>query len=65
MQLLALTPAEIACLSAPDLAPDSLHARFTRKLAATLTASLRLPVQAYMQAATTQFDSVPGIPRWQ
>ena len=65
MQLLALTPAEIACLSAPDLAPDSLHARFTRKLAATLTASLRLPVQAYMQAAPTQFDSVPGIPRWQ
>lgn len=65
MQLLALTPAEIAYLSAPDLMPDSLHARFTAKLAATLTACLRLPVQAYVQPATPQFDAGSGIPGWQ
>jgi hypothetical protein len=65
MQLLALTPAEIAFLSAPDVTPDSLHVRFTHKLAATLTACLRVPVKAHMQAATARFDPVSGTPGWQ
>ena len=38
MQLLALTPAEIAFLGAPAAEPDGLGARLTRKLALTLTA---------------------------
>lgn len=65
MQLLALTPAEIAFLSLPDVTPDSLHARFSQKLAATLTASLRVPVKASLQAVTLQPVPVPGLPGWQ
>lgn len=65
MQLLSLTPAEIAFLSVPDAMPEGLHARFSQKLAATLTASLRVPVRAYPQDAATRFDSAPGLPGWQ
>lgn len=65
MQLLALTPVEIAYLSAPDLMPDGLHPRFSAKLAATLTACLRLPVQALTLSVTTQFDAGSATPRWQ
>jgi hypothetical protein len=45
MRLLELTPTEIAFLTAPAAASDDLQGRLTRKLAATLTARLRLPVQ--------------------
>ncbi|MDP2030020.1 MAG: hypothetical protein Q8K12_10325 [Thiobacillus sp.] len=65
MQLLALTPAEIAFLSLPAVAPDNVHARFTRKLAMTLTARLRLPVQARIDTAPGGFDPAPATPIWQ
>ena len=65
MQLLTLTPAEIAFLSAPAAAPDNLCARFTRKLAMTLTARPRLPVQVRIDTAPTGFDPAPGTPIWQ
>lgn len=65
MQLLALTPAEIAYLSAPAAEPDRLCARFTRKLALTLTARLGLPVQASIQHAPSGFDHAPSTPNWQ
>ena len=64
MQLLALTPAEIAFLGAPATEPDGLGARLTRKLALTLTARLQLPVQAHIHPATG-FDPAPGTPSWQ
>ena len=69
MQLLALTSAEIAFLTAPpvtaaDAACDSLHTRLTRKLAATLTARLRLPVQA-QPVATAAPEPAPPTPVWQ
>ena len=64
MQLLELTPAEIAFLSAPSSAPDGLQTRLTRKLAATLSARLRLPVQATAQPAPAPVDA-PVTPVWQ
>jgi hypothetical protein len=69
MQLLALTPAEIAFLTAPPAttagaAGDSLQARLTRKLAATLTARLRLPVQV-QPVATAAPDLAAPTPNWQ
>ena len=71
MQLLALTAAEIAFLTAPVVAtagtaPDSLHTRFARKLAATLTARLRLPVQVRPAAAAMPAPaSSDPTPTWQ
>jgi hypothetical protein len=79
MQLLALTSAEIAFLKAPgpitpgaataDAAHDNLQTRLARKLAATLTARLRLPVQIQTMAAAAPdpapSDSAPPTPIWQ
>lgn len=65
MQLLALTPAEIACLSAPAAEPDQLSGRFTRKLALTLTARLHLPVQVHVHSVPSGVDPAPGSPSWQ
>jgi hypothetical protein len=62
--LLELTPAEIAFLTASHAATDSLQVRLTRKLAATLTARLRLPVQAITQPAVARVEST-AIPGWQ
>lgn len=72
MRLLELTPAEIAFLAAPPTASDSLQARLPGKLAATLSARLRLPVQAMAQphmmvpaqAAATPLEA-PASPAWQ
>jgi len=70
MRLLELTPTEIAFLTASPAASDGLQARLTRKLAATLTARLRLPVQMtampptmlQAQAAAAPVDATPA---WQ
>ena len=64
MQLLELTPAEITFLAATSPASDGLAARLTRKLAATLSARLRLPVQALPQPAPERVDA-PAAPTWQ
>lgn len=64
MQLLDLTPSEIDFLMAPPAALDSLQTRLTRKLAATLTARLRLSVQAQAQPAAA-LTAVPVTPTWQ
>ncbi|MDP1646130.1 MAG: hypothetical protein Q8K35_05100 [Thiobacillus sp.] len=64
MRLLELTPAEIAFLAAPPPASDSLQVRLTRKLAATLTARLRLPVHAMAQPSAAPVDA-PASPKWQ
>ena len=63
MRLLELTPAEIAFLTAPVPASDGLPARLSRKLAATLSARLRLPVQALAQPAPEPVDA-PAAPTW-
>jgi hypothetical protein len=64
MQLLELSPAEIAFLTAPLATPDTLQARLTRKLAATLTARLRLTVQAEVRSNTAP-GNAPATPDWQ
>ena len=64
MQLLELSPAEIAFLAAPLPAFDGLQPRLTRRLAATLRARLRLPVQAMAQPAPEPVDA-PAAPTWQ
>ncbi|WP_310448266.1 hypothetical protein [Thiobacillus sp.] len=64
MQLLALTPAEIAFLSAPAGESDPVCARFTRKLAQTLTARLQLPVQVQLRRAPEGVEFATGTPRW-
>lgn len=64
MQLLELTPAEIDFLTPPASAAGCLQARLTRKLAATLTARLRLPVQAVEQPADAP-AAAPATPSWQ
>lgn len=64
MQLLELTPAEIAFLTTPLPASDSLQPRLTRKLAATLSARLRLPVQALPEPAPERVEA-PAAPTWQ
>lgn len=66
MQLLALTAAEIAFLNVPNGAPAHLPERFARKLAAKLTACLRLPVQVHLQAIPAALELAPGSrPDWQ
>jgi len=64
MRLVELTSAEIAFLAAPPAASDSLQGRLTRKLAATLSARLRLPVQAMVMPAAAPVDA-PALPVWQ
>ncbi|MDA8128973.1 MAG: hypothetical protein M0Z73_09790 [Betaproteobacteria bacterium] len=63
MQLLELTPAEIAFLAAPPAPRDGLQPRLTRKLAATLSARLRLPVRATARPASGHVDA-PRAPVW-
>lgn len=62
MRLLELTPEETAFLTAPDA--GVLQARLTRRLAATLSARLRLPVQlaTYFIPAPAV---APALPLWQ
>jgi len=63
MQLLQLTPAEIAFLTPPPVATGSLEERLTRKLAATLSARLRLPVQLAAHPVDAPADA-PAAPNW-
>jgi hypothetical protein len=64
MQLLELTPDEIAFLKAPYPLSDDLQMRLTRKLAMTLSARLRLPLEAMPQPAPALVDT-PASPTWQ
>jgi hypothetical protein len=64
MQLLELTQAEVAFLSTAAAPDDALHTALTRKLAATLTARLRLPVQLVLHPSGVPADQ-PGVPVWQ
>jgi hypothetical protein len=64
MRLQALTSAELAFLTATSAEPDALPAHLTRKLAATLSARLRLPVGLALQPAAAAAD-VPRTPVWQ
>lgn len=65
MQMLELTQAEVAFLTTPPVAPDdALHTALTRKLAATLTARLRLPVRLVPHPPGVPADQ-PGVPLWQ
>lgn len=63
MQLQTLTPAEIAFLAAPPAAADDGPQRLTRRLAATLSARLRLPLGLHLQSATS--TEAPATPLWQ
>jgi hypothetical protein len=65
MRLLELTPDEIAFLTAPSDAPDALQDRLTRKLVATLTARLRLPVRLTSHPPAETWVDAPGTPGWQ
>ena len=65
MQLLKLTAAEIAYLTPSPAAPDGIQMRLTRKLAATLTARLRLPVQAMAMTHPLAASDAPAMPVWQ
>ncbi len=64
MQLPALNPAEIAFLTAPAVVPDGLPVPLTRKLAAVLSARLRLPLQlnALEQPVAA---AAAAVPLWQ
>ena len=64
MRLLELTPAEIAFLRAPVPASDGLQTRLTRKLAATLSARLHLPVQVTTHLVPEPVGA-PAAPAWQ
>jgi hypothetical protein len=64
MQLLELTSAEIAFLAPPPASSDSLEGRLTRRLAMTLSARLRLPVELAARAVDAPADA-PVSPRWQ
>ncbi|HEX7972580.1 MAG TPA: hypothetical protein VF501_10310 [Thiobacillus sp.] len=63
MQLQQLTPAEIAFLAAPPADADDGPQRLTRRLAATLSARLRLPVRLHPQPAAPA--AAPATPLWQ
>jgi hypothetical protein len=63
MQLLELTPAEIAFLAPPFAAPDNLQDRLGSKLAATLCARLRLPVQLAAHPVDAPV-AAPAAPHW-
>ena len=64
MPLHALTPAELAFLTAPAAEPDELVARLTRRLAVTLAARLRLPVSLDLQT-DLPLAATPQAPAWQ
>jgi hypothetical protein len=67
MRLLELTPAEAAFLT-PSSSAKSVdgQARLTRKLAVTLTARLRLPVEATARTMAAEVSAVsPATPVWQ
>ncbi len=64
MELLELTPTEVAFLTTPPVVADGLQTRLTRRLAATLSARLRLPVQMIAQVMTAPAD-LPATPQWQ
>ena len=64
MQLLELTPAETAFLKARPVATDHSQQRLTQRLAATLTARLRLPVLLHAHPATDAVE-VHVTPVWQ
>jgi hypothetical protein len=59
MRLLDLTPAEVAFLTLPAATADALQLRLTRKLAATLSARLRLPIQAQAASAPVEASATP------
>lgn len=63
MKLLELTPEEIDFLTTPPLASNGLQTRLTQRLAATLTARLRVPVQLIEQAQAVPADR-PATPQW-
>lgn len=62
MQLLDLSAEECAFLAGPAVAPSGLAPRLTRRLAATLSARLRMPVHATETGAPC--PEAPG-PHWQ
>ncbi len=64
MQLLELTPAEVAFLTPPHAVPDCLQTRLSRKLAAMLIARLHQPVQMLAQVVDTPVTA-PAMPGWQ
>lgn len=64
MQLLELTSAEIDFLAPPPASYDALQERLTRKLAATLSARLRLPVELAARDADAPAEA-PVSPGWQ
>ena len=64
MQLLELSPAEIAFLRAPVPVSEGLQARLARKLAATLSARLRLQVQVMPHVAHEPVGA-SAAPAWQ
>lgn len=64
MPLHALTPAELAFLTGAAAVPDEVSARLTRKLAATLSARLRLPLSLELQPAVRAADLLRA-PVWQ
>lgn len=63
MKLLELTPAEINFLTTSPVAPNGLQTRLTQRLAATLTARLRVPVQLVEQVQAVPTDR-PATPQW-
>jgi len=64
MRLLELTAAETAFLTAPAADPGDLQARLGRRLAATLSARLRLPVEARAMPIDAP-AAAPAFPVWQ
>ena len=64
MQLLELTPDETAFLAVGPATPDPAGQRLTQRLAAVLTARLRLPVQAQAQPVKDRIRA-PRTPVWQ
>lgn len=63
MQLLALTPAEIAFLAAPAAPDDALAPRLARKLALVLSARLRMPVEL-TACAPIDVTAASTFPNW-
>jgi hypothetical protein len=64
MKLLDLTPAEVAYLCLPAAVPHDLQSRLSRRLAAMLTARLRLPVRAQVHTGAAP-NEAPLSPCWQ
>ena len=64
MKLLELTPAEIDFLTTSPVVPNGLQTRLTLRLAATLTARLRVSIQLIEQVQAVP-ASLPAIPQWQ